>query len=78
MRRLSATGKYPSRMGGYDATVFASAFRMRMPVVNIGKVRVAVLHRFVLMGVRMRFIAVPIEVMAVLVVRIVPVFMRVR
>ena len=47
-----------------------------MPVVDIRKVRMAVACRLMLVGVGVRLIAVPVKVMAMLVVRIVAVFVR--
>ena len=47
-----------------------------MPVVDIRKVRVAVAHRRMLVGVCVGLIAIPVKVVAVLVVRIVAVWVH--
>jgi hypothetical protein len=48
-----------------------------MPVVNVGKVRMRVRERFMLMGMDMRFCAIPWEVVLMLVVGVVAMRMRV-
>ena len=47
-----------------------------MSMVDIWKVRMAVAHRRMLVGVCVRLIAIPVKVVAVLVVRIVAVLVR--
>lgn len=48
---------------------------MDMSVVNIGEMRVRVGNRGVLMGMRTRFLSVPLKIVRVLMVLIVPVSM---
>ena len=71
--------KGPKPHGGieaWDAKVVACRLRMGVPVVDIRKVRMAVVHRRMLVGVCVRLIAIPVKVVTVLVVRIVAVLVR--
>ena len=49
-----------------------------MLVVDIRKVRMAVTHRHMLVGVCVRLITIPVKVVVVLVVRIVAVWVRMK
>ena len=52
-----------------------SAALVRMPVMDVGKVRVRVSDRRMLMRMRVRLLTIPIKIMRMLVVLVVPVSM---
>ena len=60
----------------WNSILFKHISGVRMPMVDIRKMRMAVACRLMLVGMGMGLIAIPVKVMAVLMVRIVAVFMR--